>query len=275
RPVQDLRSGPGRSGPARRLSAPGHDRVRRMATGCRGRRRRARPDRRAGALTARRRRPAHGGDRMKILGFDTATRATTVALGDTMDGSAVEARDDPAPGERPRHTTKLMPLIVDVLRRAGIGWEDVDRLAVGVGPGTFTGLRIGIATAKALARARDIPLVGVSSLQSLALSAGAWEGEGEVVLAVVDARRGEGFAAGWPRGDLLAPERAVLEPCAAAPERLAQLIPGLGRSALALGDGAVEFREILEPSGAFIPDDDSELHRISAIDHCVLASGLP
>src|SRR5256885_10638200 len=105
---------------------------------------------------------------MKILAFDTATRATVAALLDTETDEAVERRDDPEAGVRPRHTTRLMALIVDVLQAAGAHWTAIDRIAVGVGPGTFTGLRIGVATAHALSRARDIPLVGVSTLHSLA-----------------------------------------------------------------------------------------------------------
>src|SRR5207249_9501717 len=58
----------------------------------------------------------------------------------------------PILGERPRHTTRLMPLVADVLGRAGGGWSSLDRIAVGIGPGTFTGLRIGVATARALAQ---------------------------------------------------------------------------------------------------------------------------
>ena len=108
---------------------------------------------------------------MKVLGFDTATRATTVALVDTDRDEVVERRDDPPPGARPRHTTRLMALVVEVLGDGGAEWPEIDRIAVGVGPGTFTGLRIGVATAHALARAREIDLVGVSTLHSLARGA--------------------------------------------------------------------------------------------------------
>jgi tRNA threonylcarbamoyladenosine biosynthesis protein TsaB len=206
---------------------------------------------------------------MRILGFDTATRATTVAVWATDGDLQIEGRDDPAPGERPHHTTRLMPLIAEQLERTGLGWEDLDRIAVGVGPGTFTGLRIGIATARALARARGLPLVGVSTLESLALGAGRVP-DSDAILAVIDARRGEAFAAAWTP-DL----RLLLEPSVLSPAALADRVAGLGQTVLAVGDGAVEFRVVLERSGVQVPDDEAALHRVSAINHCRLASGKP
>ncbi len=213
---------------------------------------------------------------MRILAFDTATPATTVALSGVGD-VIYTARDDPKTGARPGHATRLLPLTAMVLERAGIGWDEVDRIGVGVGPGTFTGLRIGIATARALARARDIPLVGVSTLQSLALAgppaASTLVGY-DAVLAVLDARRSEVFAASWRMGEVEQFETALLLPHVHAPEALAELVAPLGPTTLAIGDGAVAFREVLERSGAFIPDDDSQLHRVTATNHCRLALSL-
>jgi tRNA threonylcarbamoyladenosine biosynthesis protein TsaB len=213
---------------------------------------------------------------MRILAFDTATGATTVALRDPAAGLELELRDDPPTGERPGHATRLLPMIAELLGRAGGGWEAVDRIAVGVGPGTFTGLRIGIATARGLAWARDIPLVGISSLQALAAGAtqpGSGGDGGRSVLAVIDARRGEAFAAAW-RGSHL-----ELDPRALRPEALALEVERLtgadGAPPLAIGDGALRFRGQLEAAGAAIPPEDSQLHRISAINHCRLATGLP
>lgn len=204
---------------------------------------------------------------VSILAFDTATRATAVAL----DGR--ELRDDPPPGDRPRHASRLMPLIVELMAQAGRGWPQIERLAVGVGPGTFTGLRIGVATARALAQSTGIPLVGVSTLESLALNA--WrlrdhkqQQAPRVVLALLDARRGEVFAAAWSAGETgLDFDTPVLEPAALAPARLAEAAAGLPAPPLAVGDGAVEFRLALERSGAVIPDDSSPLHRVAAVSH--------
>jgi tRNA threonylcarbamoyladenosine biosynthesis protein TsaB len=208
---------------------------------------------------------------LRILAFDTATRATTVALCDTSDGGfELEARDDPPPGAKPRHTTALMGLIADLLEQAGSGWEDLDRIAVGVGPGTFTGLRVGVATARALARARRTPLVGVSTLRSLAMNATSAQTGFESVLAVLDARRSEVFVAGWAPGEAALPDRPPrVAPMTCSPEALAARIAGT--PTLAIGEGAVEFRAVLERAGAAIPGDDSELHRATAINHCRIA----
>ncbi|HTU86752.1 MAG TPA: tRNA (adenosine(37)-N6)-threonylcarbamoyltransferase complex dimerization subunit type 1 TsaB [Solirubrobacteraceae bacterium] len=221
---------------------------------------------------------------MRVLAFDTATRATAVALCG-VGGVVYVARDDPPAGRRPGHATRLLPLIAGVFERAEIGWDGVDRIAVGVGPGTFTGLRIGIATARALAQARDIPLVGVCTLQSLALAGhrARVPSDGtesvpqglDVVLSVLDARRGEVFAAAWRLDEAESFDAALLTPRAIAPEGLAELVSPLGPSTLAIGDGAIAFREVLERAGSFIPEDDSPLHRVTAAHHCRLAGGLP
>jgi tRNA threonylcarbamoyladenosine biosynthesis protein TsaB len=198
-----------------------------------------------------------------------------VAL-DPGGGDVLEARDDPAPGERPRHAATLLPLANRLLERAGIELSAVELIAVGVGPGTFTGLRIGIATARGLAQALSIPIVGVSTLQSLALNARAFSGEGELdlVAPVLDARRGEAFAAAWPIANVEDPGGALLDPTAIAPQGLADRLPELGRSVLAIGEGAVEFRAQLERSGAAIPDDRAKIHRVTAVAHCQLAKRL-
>jgi tRNA threonylcarbamoyladenosine biosynthesis protein TsaB len=207
---------------------------------------------------------------MRVLAFDTATRATAVALCDQH--SSVERRDDPPADARPGHAARLLELIAAAMADAGVGWAEIDRLAVGVGPGTFTGLRIGIATAHALARAREIPLVGVSTLEALALGGARGRSAGTVA-AVIDARRREVFAAAWACGGGRLTER-LLEPAAVPPDGLAERLPALPAPVLAVGDGAVEFRSALERSGALIPADGAEAHKVTAISHCELAREL-
>ena len=204
-----------------------------------------------------------------ILGIDTSTAATAAAVW-APDGPAFEARHDPVEGERPGHAGRLLELVEAALDGAGAGWEDVERIAVGVGPGGFTGLRHGIATARALAQGRGLPLAGVSSLEALARGARAeaLAGAGDrAVLAVIDARRGEVFAAAWQGAERL------LEPVAIDPGELAASL-GAGRLAgpLAAGDGAVRFREQLERAGALVPDDRSPAHRVSALEVCRLGA---
>jgi tRNA threonylcarbamoyladenosine biosynthesis protein TsaB len=195
-----------------------------------------------------------------ILGIDTSTPSTAAAVW-APGGPAVERRDDPPAGERPGHAARLLGLVEAALEDAGATWEDVERIAAGVGPGGFTGLRLGIATARALAQARGLPLVGVSSLQALACGAAGDDASG--VVAVIDARRGEVFAAGWRGGE------RWLDPVAIAPEALAARVsPGT----LAIGDGAVKFRSELERAGARVPPDDAPAHRVSALEVCRLGA---
>lgn len=198
-----------------------------------------------------------------VLGFDTATSDTVVAL--LRDGAEpVQLRHAPAEGERPGHAGMLLPLAREVLASAGLDWPAIGRIGVGVGPGTFTGLRIGVATARALAQASGAELVAVSTLQALAAAAAA-EHEGPI-LAVLDARRGEAFAAAYDGG------REVLrEPVAIPPEALPEQVSGDRRPWLAVGDGAVRFRDQLESAGVHVPADDSPLHHVSAIALCRLA----
>jgi tRNA threonylcarbamoyladenosine biosynthesis protein TsaB len=200
-----------------------------------------------------------------VVGLDTATAATVAGVLDGA-GAVTEVRDDPEPGARPAHAGRLLGAAEAALERAGVGWEQVERLAVGVGPGSFTGLRIGIATARALAQARGLPVVGVSSLEALARGAG----ETGVIVAVLDARRGEAFAAAWHDG---AP---ALAPAAVAPEALAERVAGLPGTPLAVGDGAIRFRGPLEAAGARVPPDEEGVHRLRAEHVCRLgAQGTP
>jgi tRNA threonylcarbamoyladenosine biosynthesis protein TsaB len=176
---------------------------------------------------------------VSVLGIDTATGSTVAALL-APDGRVRTAAHHPDPEERPGHAERLLALIDEVM--AGAGWEDVERIAVGVGPGGFTGLRIGIATARALCQARGLPAVPVSTLEALAVNA---RGDRDVVLAVVDARRKEVFAAAW-EGD-----RRIFGPDAMRPDDLAARVRGL--RPLAVGDGALRYRAALEAAGAVIP----------------------
>jgi tRNA threonylcarbamoyladenosine biosynthesis protein TsaB len=201
-----------------------------------------------------------------VIGFDTATDDTAVAA--VRDGALLSESTaaPPADGGRPAHATQLMVELEAAAAACG-GWEAVDRLAVGVGPGSFTGLRIGIATGRALAQALEIPLAGVGSLAALARGIAAHDERGRSALAVLDARRGEVFAA---LND--ASGRARWKPFVATPVELAKRVAELPGPPLAAGSGALRFRSELQGSGAEIPDDADGVHRVAARNICAIGA---
>jgi tRNA threonylcarbamoyladenosine biosynthesis protein TsaB len=224
---------------------------------------------------------------MIVLGFDTATPATAVGLR-LADGTTLRAYDEPEAGARPGHTTQSLALASGLLAQAGIGWGVLERIAVGVGPGTFTGLRVGVATARGLAQSLGIEVVGVSSLRVLAQPALREPGSQACrsVLAAIDARRGEAFAAAYDANGELAPPRALpSEDLAAIPGELGDRsrgTPACGRNPRfgqrewsAVGDGALRFRGYLEAIAVAVPVDTSPLHRVDAGVLCELALSVP
>lgn len=201
---------------------------------------------------------------MSLLGFDTSTAACSACvLRD--DGEAFEVAP-PATrlAERPAHAAELLPAVSEVMERSGLAWADLDAIAVGVGPGAFTGLRIGVASARALARACGLPLRPVSSPFALA------EGiDAELRLAVLDAKRGEVFAA------LAGPEGPVWEPFATSPEQLAARVRDAGVGPLAAGDGSIRFRRTLEAASIRVAPDAAGAHVVRALQVCKLAVAVP
>jgi len=195
-----------------------------------------------------------------VVGMDTATPSTVAGL--LLDDDRVlEARDDPEGQSRGDHAARLLVLVEGLLAEAGTGWDEVGRIAVGAGPGGFTGLRIGIATARALAQATGVPLVPVSSLAALAAGSGDPDG---TVAAVLDARRGEVYAG------VYAGRRELMAPAALPPVELAERLLALDAPVRAVGDGAVRFRPELEVAGIAVPADGSAVHRIAAGPLCRL-----
>jgi tRNA threonylcarbamoyladenosine biosynthesis protein TsaB len=168
------------------------------------------------------------------LAFDTATGVATSALVD--DGEVL--------GERASRAQTLLEDVDALLRQGGAHPRDLDALAVGIGPGSFTGVRIGLAVARGLALSLGLPGAGVSTLAALAAGAPG-------AVPVIDAKRKEVFA-------LVDGEPAVL-----APEDV--------RGALCVGDGAVRYRDVLEANGAHVPPEDDERHVARARFHAQLA----
>src|SRR6059058_5761625 len=210
------------------------DRLRRVA---RGRRRHPATASFRGSFAACWRRESRGDRGMLTLAFDTATAVATSAL---VDGEEVL-------GERASRAQTLLEDVDALLRQAGAHPSDLDRLAVGIGPGSFTGLRIGLAVARGLALSLDLPGSGVSTLAALAAGAPG-------ALPVVDAKRREVFT-------LVGGEPHVLTP---------QELP-LDDGALCVGDGAKRYRSLLEERGAAVPPDDDERHLPRARFHAALA----
>lgn len=226
---------------------------------------------------------------MIVLGFDTATRATVVGLL-LADGTALAARDDPAPEAHPGHATRLLVMTGELLAQAGIRWSALERIAVGIGPGRFTGLRVGIATARGLAQSLDAELTGVSSLQALGLAASR-HAPGRAILAVIDARRDEAFAAAYPSSVEFVRERRAGEmlpgeielPRAMGASQLQGIVEELERLGaaprerwLAVGDGAARFAQQLRQAGVEVVAEGTGLQAIDPLAICELgASAAP
>ena len=173
---------------------------------------------------------------MLVLAFDTATDVATSALVD--DGEVL--------GERVSRAQTLLEDVDALLRQGGARPASVEALAVGIGPGSFTGVRVGLATARGLALALGVPVAGVSTLAALAAGAPG-------ATPVVDARRREVFVLrDEPR--VLAPTELELEP-----------------GTVCVGNGAVRYRSVLEANGAVIPPDGDERHLPRARFHAQLA----
>jgi len=149
----------------------------------------------------------------RILAIDTATEACSVAL---LNDDRLLAHFELCARE---HTQRILPLVQQILQEGGVALKDLDALAFGRGPGSFTGVRIGIGIAQGLALGANLPLIGVSTLKTMAQSA--WRLHGaRRVLAAIDARMGEVYWAEYQRdeqGNWQGEEtEAVLKPDAAA-----------------------------------------------------------
>jgi tRNA threonylcarbamoyladenosine biosynthesis protein TsaB len=203
-----------------------------------------------------------------VLGFDTATADASVAV--TRAGETVCERSLRAEaGTRPRHAAELLGEVEAAAGEAG-GWDEVDLVAVGLGPGSFTGLRIGVATARALAQGLGKPLVGVSSLD--ALDRGIAEhpaAAGRFRLALIDARRSEVFATLHDPGGT-----REWGPVVVGPTAVAERVTALPATPVAAGDGAIRFRRDLTEAGAAVLAEDEAAHRLSARQVCLLAADM-
>ena len=197
---------------------------------------------------------------MNVLGLDTSTAASAAAVL-RSDGQAFAREAAPAEaGGRPTHSAELMPRVVAALDEAGLDWAALDAVAVGVGPGAFTGLRIGVATARALSAAHGLELRPVSSLAALATGIDA-----DLRLPLIDAGRGEVFAA------LYEGNRQRWAPFATTAEALAERVRKEEITPLAAGNGSVRWGDVLQAGGVRVVPADQQAHVPSAVAICRLA----
>ena len=170
-----------------------------------------------------------------ILAIDTATPATGLALtrGTLAAGEVIASL---GLSSNVTHSRRLLTSIDWLMAEVGVGWSDIDGIGVSLGPGSFTGLRIGMATAKGLAAASGIKLLGVSTLDSLAAKCVT----DQLICSVLDARKKEVYAAMYKRdGEGLLSR--ISDICAVSPEDLAAQIT---EPVMMIGDGAVVYREV-------------------------------
>lgn len=178
---------------------------------------------------------------MITLGLDTCLSACSAAV--LEDGRVLSAQVEPmARG----HQERLAPLVQKIMAQAGLAFDQLDRIGVTVGPGSFTGLRVGLAFAKGLGAALDAPVVGIGALEALAASRPLG-----LVFAVIDAKRGQVYLQAFRDGEaLMAPDALALETAAA---RLAEFHDGgpvtlIGSGAALLAPGLAG-AELVEAEG--------------------------
>lgn len=173
---------------------------------------------------------------MLILGLDSTAVTASAAIANVQDG-VLTTYSLFTVKNKMTHSENLMPMVEQVLHLYGATLDELELLAVNVGPGSFTGVRIGVATVKGLAFPRALPCAPVSTLESLAEALAGTDGDG-VVCPLMDARRGQFYAAAFENGARLLPDSCM------GTEQLCEYLSALHRPITLCGDGAAVFRSL-------------------------------
>lgn len=202
---------------------------------------------------------------MRILSIDTSAMLGSVALSDGMELIAQEQQEI-----QRTHSERLFDSIAKLCDSAGWDRRGVEAVAVAIGPGSFTGLRIGLAAAKGIALAAGAKIAGVSSLESLALNARGFEG---TVVSLIDARRGELYAAAYEiSGDTGL--NLIMEECVLPPDALIRRLKRIDGELSLVGDGAISYGErLVRALGARAELAERSRCHPRAINLAVLAHG--
>ena len=192
---------------------------------------------------------------MKILAFETSAKAASVAL---TDGGKLLAESYQNTGMT--HSQTLMVMAQDLLKTCGLSPKDVDAVAVAAGPGSFTGVRIGVAAAKGYAWGGELPCYGVSTLEAMARSLGVWQG---YIVPAMDARRSQVYTA------IFHAEKGVLtrveEDMAISLQELGEKIKNYEESIFLVGDGAqLCYNTLLEEVPALVLPPEHRMHQRAA-----------
>lgn len=171
---------------------------------------------------------------MVILGIETSTKTSSVAL---RDGEKI--RDEISLQLGLSHSERVIPLLDEILKRNGMTIKDIDGIAVSIGPGSFTGIRVGVSTARGLAQSLNVPLVGIPSLDGLAFGAGT---SGEVVCPMVDALRREIYTSLYHGRKRLTPHQLI------GIEKWLERLKDEGETILFLGEAVDIYENLIKDS---------------------------
>lgn len=197
---------------------------------------------------------------MIILGFDTSTKSASVSL--IKDGSIL---GEYIINDKKTHSQKIMPILESLLNLANVEIEEIDLIAVSIGPGSFTGLRIAMATVKAIAHVRNLEIIAVNSLEALAYNV---HNSSKVIVPVIDAQRDQVYTGFYKyEGERLTNIRDIE---VMSVSDLVSLIKEKGDEVIILGDAIDKFGDLLENELIDVSTNENNIPKASSI--CMIAN---